>query len=77
MSRKLNIEVPGDEPMSAPVDTAQVIPSIVQLEPEVVLNPVQAGLPDAKNIDPSKIRHSVLTQQGWVIPDQAQVQANG
>lgn len=26
------------------------------------------GLPDAKDIDPTKIERKILTKQGWVVP---------
>lgn len=62
MARPKAVQVPGDTPAEAP-EVAAVQPEAVPAEaPEV------AGLPDISEIDPTTLRRSVLTKQGWVCP---------
>ncbi|MFM2288839.1 MAG: hypothetical protein RL684_1982 [Pseudomonadota bacterium] len=92
MAKTLNVEEPGAapaatesqaEPGAAQVDTgldptqAPEPPPVVQeVQPQIIDN-TPPGLPHASEIDATKIRGNVLTQQGWVLPEAAQTHAAG
>ena len=78
----------ASSPVADPVETDDTPPSAEEIAEAILLlrarkQPAQptpqpsAVLPDAKDVDTSKLRDKVLTKQGWLLPEAAQVQANG
>lgn len=78
------LQVNADELVAEPAmhlpddsDEAPLAAEIVQ-PPVLHLDPRDAGvLPDASEVDPSKIQTMTLTRQGWVLPTATEKQAQG
>lgn len=66
---------PVDEQVSVPKSTLEMLlAKVASLEAKVSAAPAKRGpkvdpdLPDQKDVDPNKIKSSVLTKQGWQVP---------
>ena len=58
---------------------AQIPGAVVEDEPSVTApaaSPIDAGLPNAIDVDARFLRGPVLTKQGYVVPDEAWQKAN-
>ena len=89
MAKKLNIEEPGDTPTpSDPEVAAEAAPqakAVETIEPPILeavtphhtSGPATGPLPDASEIDATQITGMVLSKQGWVLPEAAELQAKG
>lgn len=66
-------QVPGESPATAAqADAGAQEQASQQTEQAQATADTDGGLPDQSDIDPTKIRRSVLTKQGWVCPATAE-----
>lgn len=91
--RTLQVEEPGEPTAASAPEAPAVPAAVDDSDPATLLRDIEQApsrevspplieqptghLPDACEVDPSKIKTNTLTKQGWVLPTAATTQAAG